>query len=178
MKTPILFFLVLLFHLEAKSTPWKIVQRQPSRFENGMMFSVGLSAGQETFIGFPKFGAYKQFPIHYARCKGPQLGFRHPAIYAGVDGSLFVFFAGAFSVGPTIGYGHGPFSIDNSLTFTLITQPESVNEKNWSYNPKIGINIGPVWLKAGPSFSLYAESDWDGWVQTGNVRVVISCEIN
>lgn len=142
-----------------------------SQLNNGWMISVGASVGRETFIGLPKFGFYKQFPVHYARCKGPQLGFRAPAFYAGIDGSLFVFFAGAFSVGPTLGYGHGPFSIDNSLSFTLITSPESANEKNWSYNPKVGLNIGPVWIKAGPCFPLHTETSWGDWVQIGNVSM-------
>ncbi len=164
----LLSVMLLPLKLTAVSGGWLLPK---SQLRNGWMISVGVSAGRETFIGLPKFGVYKQFPMRYTKCKGPQLGFRSPAIYAGVDGSLFVFFAGAFSVGPTLGYGHGPFSVDNSLTITLITSPEGANEKNWSYNPKVGVNIGPIWIKAGPSFQLYTETSWGNWVQIGNVSM-------
>lgn len=123
------------------------------QFSNGMMFSVGVAAGPETWIGLPKFGAYKQFLLHSTRCKSPKLGFRSPKIYVGVEGSVFVLFAGVFSVGPSVGYGRGPFSIDNSLTVTGFYAPESVwTESYWTWNPKFGINFGVIWLKAGPSF--------------------------
>lgn len=164
----LLLVIVLPVKLTAGSGGWLLPK---SQLNSGWMISVGISAGRETFIGLPKFGAYRQFPIPYTRCKGPKLGFRQPVVYAGIDGSLFVFFAGAYSVGPTLGYGHGPFSIDNSLTITWITAPESQTEKNWSYNPKVGVNVGPVWIKAGPSFPLYTETSWADWVQIGNVSM-------
>jgi hypothetical protein len=130
-----------------------------------VLFAVGLSAGQETFIGLPKLSAYKAFPLLSKNNKSPKYGFHRYSIYAGADVSTFVFFAGVFTASGNVGFVAGPVTLDNSLAFTVVSSPESENSNYSTCNPKLGLIIGPIWLKAGPSFAVHGNPDWGNWMK-------------
>lgn len=134
-------------------------------FFDDVIFSVGVSAGQETFIGLPKLSAYKALSLSSKNHKSSKYGFPAYSIYAGADVSTFVLFAGVFTASANTGFAIGPLTLDNSLAFTLVTSPESENSNYSTYNPKLGVMVGPVWLKAGPSFALSGNTDWGNWMK-------------
>jgi hypothetical protein len=175
MKTKLLLWLLLLASPLAADPPKNgAYGKQGSGFFNNMLFAVGISAGQETFIGFPKLGAYKEFsltpkaqPLHGRKQFS---GFGKCSFYVGAEASMLVFFAGAFTISADAGFALGPVTIDNSLTRTVFASPVGDrNSYSTTYNPKLGLNIGPVWLKAGPSFKLgKSDSPMGNWLTIGN----------
>jgi len=52
-------------------------------------------------------------------------------------------------------------TIDNSITIWAIVG-YSPGSGNWKsiYNPKLGIYLGPVWVKAGPSFTVSQKKEF------------------
>jgi hypothetical protein len=149
---------------------WR-VGMPPARIVKKLHFAVGIAAGQETFFGAPKFGFYALFPAFQKEAKSPKYGFKSGSFYAGVEGSLFVVFIGIFSVSGTCGLVMNRFTLDHALTCTLVSDPSSNNTTYATSNPKLGVQLGPVWLKAGPSFLLRGPADWGDWMLVGNVRL-------
>ncbi len=137
---------------------------QQSRF----VFSIGASTGQETFIGLPKGGIYYEFLSQLNRTASRQYGFNSKAFYGGVEGSIFVIFAGVFSLSPNLGIKYGPLTVDNTVSITLVTSPENNSTTYTSYNPKLGAEIGPVRLKAGPSFRISGENEFGKFMHIGS----------
>lgn len=120
--------------------------------------SAGVSAGQETFIG-AKLGVYREFSL--VRDRRDDRNFRKFSLYAGPEASLFVFFAGVFSFSATGGVALGPFTLDNAVTYTTFVSPNGHAGQDYgSLNPKIGLQLGPVWLKAGPSYLISGSTIW------------------
>ncbi len=141
-----------------------VKSNRPRVFKD-LIFAVGLSVGQETFIGLPKLSAYKEFPLSSKKNQKAKYGFRTYSIYAGVEASLFVVFAGVFTASANVGFAAGPVTLDNSLAFTRVSDPEGDNSNYSTYNPKLGLMIRPVWLKAGPSFVINGNPDWGKWMK-------------
>lgn len=80
--------------------------------------------------------------------------------YGGGEVSFFYFFLGELSVSANAGIAFGSFTIDNNITSAMIfgfAHEGSFARYYHTCNPKIGIIIGPMWLKAGPSFLLSGE---------------------
>jgi hypothetical protein len=142
---------------------------QHARFFDGMLLGVGVSAGQENFMGLPKLAAYKDFSLTPDKRGRTKYGFRTCSAYAGADAALFVFFAGAFSASATCGFAVGPFTIDNSFATTTTLNADGDRVYSYrTYNPKIGVNIGPVWLKAGPSYVIGGKVEMGNWCRIGS----------
>lgn len=127
--------------------------------------SAGITAGQEYFISFPKLSCLREFPLTRNR---PKYGFSNFSFYAGVEGSMFVMYAGVFGISANVGVAIGPFTVDNSITRTAIVGPSGERPGNYTtYNPKLGLNIGPIWLKAGPSILMDGNGIED-WAKINN----------
>jgi hypothetical protein len=154
----LLFILLLSFQLKGQ-------KNTRGGFFDDVIFSVGVSAGQETFIGLPKLSAYKEFPLLSKNQKSPSCGFHPYSIYIGADVSTFVLFAGVFTASANVGVAVGPVTLDNSVAFTVMSSPEGENSNYSTCNPKLGLMVGPVWLKAGPSFALSGNPDWGRWMK-------------
>jgi hypothetical protein len=174
MKTKLLLWLLILTSpLAADSPKSGGYEKQDSGIFDNMLFTVGISAGRETFIGLPKLGAYKEFsllsqrPLHGRKQFS---GFGNCSFYAGAEASIFVIFAGVFSVSADAGFAFGPLTIDNSLTRSVIVSPDGgENSYYTTCNPKLGLNIGPVWLKAGPSYAVgKSDAAMGNWLKKGN----------
>ncbi len=165
--------ILLLLLLPVTACAWQETgKKRMPQLSNDFMISTGVSVGQETFIGFPKVSAYKQFPFTKRYSNYLQPGFGNGAVYVGVDASVFVVFVGVLSVGPTVGYGYKCFSVDNSVTYTAYESGDGeLVEEYWTCNPKLGINIGPVWLKAGPSFQLTPTHSGMNMLPIGNTSM-------
>lgn len=144
--------------------PAYILPRRESFFFDNLIFVAGVSAGQETFIGAPKLGVFKEFAFSKGRYGSPKFGFSQGAFYVGAETSIFIFFAGVISISANAGFNFGPLTIDNSITRTLVSSPNDYKYSYTSYNPKFGIHVGPIWLKSGPSFALKQAEQMDGWM--------------
>lgn len=136
-----------------------------------LMYTVGLSVGRETFIGAPRFGLYKPIKLSSADKHFRYANKHTPIVYAGVEGSVFVFFGGVFSIAPSIGFGFGHFTVDNNLAFTIVTSPDNVRQNYLTYNPKVGVALGPIWLKCGPGILVNGEDHWGAWMKVGRARM-------
>lgn len=147
-----------------------VLPRRESYFLDNLIFVAGVSAGQETFIGAPKLGAYKEFAISKGRSGTPKFGFSKASVYVGAETSLFVFFAGVISISANAGFNLAFVTIDNSITRTLVSSPDNVKYSYTTYNPKLGIHIGPIWLKSGPSFALKQSEQMDGWLKLNGIH--------
>ncbi len=127
--------------------------------------AAGISVGQESFIGLPKLYGLGEFRI---AGKQPDYGFANLSLYGGGELSLFGFHALALGISANTGVAVGPFTIDNSITYTIRRGPSGEKPGNYTtYNPKLGLNIGPIWLKAGPSILLDGKGIED-WTKINN----------
>ena len=140
---------------------------------------VGIAAGQETIAALPKVGLYRKFDYGRARSRFAR---GNKYFYAGGEVSTFVFFAGTFTGGLNAGVRYRFITLDNSISGTAISSPESeIVGKYCTYNPKFGIWLGPVWIKAGPSFLVSGQSYWGTFVDVGdtpfNVELLFRMEI-
>ncbi len=119
---------------------------------------IGVSFGQETLIGLPKLGGICR--LNFNRTKSIEnRPFKGNSFYVGADLSMLVFFAGAFNTGVQAGFKFGPITIDNSFSQLSLMSPESdIVARQTSYNPKIGLVIGPAWLKFGPSYIIKGDN--------------------
>jgi hypothetical protein len=135
---------------------------------------IGFAVGHETFVSatFPKFGVLGYLPLgNDSRSYDDKRNLSKFAIYGGADLSIFALFQPAIGVTGYSGVKMRFFTIDNSLAF-LNGFPDGkiVNDKHqFTYNPKIGIKLGSVWLKVGPSFII--EDRWielNKWMKVGS----------
>ncbi len=100
-----------------------------------------------------RFSAFREFPL--SRGSQPRYGFRKCAFYAGPEVGICLLYPGLFSTSATTGFALGPVTIDNSLTYTAFVFPKQGTIKDFgSWNPKLGIQLGPCWMKAGPCFPI------------------------
>ncbi len=158
----LVFSIVLPYSIQAWSFPEKsstgefskanidsrwIKKRKGFFYDDGVL-CVGVSAGQETFIGLPKIALYKHIPLTQKWNKN-KFGYKPLSIYFGPEASIFGFYALILSVSGSAGISLGPVTIDNSLTYSAMFEPSGERYDYPSYNPKVGLRIGPVWLKAG-----------------------------
>jgi len=139
-------------------------------FLDRFIYSIGVSAGHETVISAPRLGAIFAIPFEgqtgYARNKASLGRF---SFYTGVEASIFVFFAGTFGISGNAGLKIGPFTIDNSFTHTIVAGPSGESHNYSSLNPKVGLKLGPIWIKAGPCYRLRGNFELDKWVQIGSI---------
>lgn len=135
---------------------------------NGWYGTIGAAIGQETFIGAPKLGIYREQAWKHGSFGR---GYRHSACYAGVEGSALAWIGtGIYTAGINIGFRYQSFTLDNSLSRTIVTNTDMLRIAWYnSCNPKLGYHFGPVWIKAGPSFWLKGNADWGSWMKMGSV---------
>lgn len=124
-----------------------------------VVFTLGAQVGQENFFGlkgsilFPYYFSKESSKNKYSRKWSSKSGkFEKPCLYAGLDLSAMGLFAVWFSAGINAGISLKYFTLDNNIAFFGIAGPENQFGNHTTYNPKIGVLIGPVWIKAGPSF--------------------------
>lgn len=116
--------------------------------------SVGIEIGQENFVSLPKFSAYASYNLLNNKDSTSD-NLEKGCVYFGVEGSMFVFFAGAFSVSGTTGFQAGRLTLDCALTRLWLSDADGYSVgRQTTLNPKIGVMFGPVWIKAGPSLLL------------------------
>lgn len=116
--------------------------------------SVGIEIGQENFVSLPKFSAYASYNLLNNKDSASD-NLEKGCVYFGVEGSMFVFFAGAFSVSGTTGFQAGRLTLDCALTRLWLSDADGYSVgRQTTLNPKIGVMFGPVWIKAGPSLLL------------------------
>ncbi len=164
MKDIAVFLVVLLFSFPVEMQAQHSHSR--SLYGSQIMFhgAVGVSAGQENFIGAPKLGGYMDFSLHEK--KSPKFGFHTFSAYAGAEVSLFVFFAGTFSASAMCGVKAGPVTLDNSVSAATAVDSDGETTYSWrTWNPKLGLMIGPVWLKAGPSYVIGGKVEMGNWMK-------------
>ena len=137
--------------------------KRSQHYNNGfkridLLGHIGLSFGQETLIGLPKLGGICR--LNFKRAQSIEnRPFKGSSFYVGADLSMFVLFAGAFSSGIQAGFKFGPITIDNSFSRLSLMSPESdIVARQTTYNPKIGLVIGPAWLKFGPSYIIKGDN--------------------
>lgn len=129
---------------------------------------IGVSAGQETFIGAPRGGLFMDFGRDWKGSMrnapvglySDEAGFSDLGFHAGIQTSMLVFFAGWFSIGADAGFTLKPISLDVSVSRTIVVDPdgETVGRDN-TVNPKLGVFIGPVWIQGGPSFAMNGKGE-------------------
>mgnify|MGYP000270931559 CR=1 FL=1 len=139
------------------------------RFGSDLIVSVGGSAGHEAFIGAPKMGFYKPWAIKGKGQRPSRNGFYPVSFYAGSETSLFVLFAGTFSISATTGFNAEWFTLDGSVSRTSVASPDGdVVSRFTTFNPKLGLAIRKVWIKAGPCYFINGEP-WENWVNINGI---------
>lgn len=123
-----------------------------------MVGMAGIGVGQENLVGLPKLSGFASFKL--GRQSNSKFGnFQKSAFYIGSEASIVVLFAGAASISGTAGFKTGRFTTDCSLSrLWLANSDGDVVARQTTLNPKIGVMIGPVWIKTGPSFLLTNEN--------------------
>lgn len=134
-----------------------------SRLQQGFG-TVGLAVGQETLMGV-KFGHYIPLADIRRPVRRPNFGLGGTRIYAGVEGSMFGLFALWGSASLNAGINTGPLTVDCSVTELAVFGPDGQSFYETTYNPKVGVQAGPVWVKAGPSYVFDGESYIEDWMQ-------------
>lgn len=128
---------------------------------------VGVGLGQEHLLSLPKVSAiyslgFKQnrrFKFRSSRL--PFSGIHdlpENGLLFGTEVSMFVLFAGTFSTSALIGIKSGPVTAETSITRQFLASPDGdIVARQSTLNPKLGVKMGPIWLKTGPSFLLGSE---------------------
>jgi hypothetical protein len=128
---------------------------------SNVVFAIGAQVGQENFFGvkgsilFPYYFSKESSKNKYSRKWSSNKGkFDKPCLYTGLDLSAMGLFAVWFSAGINAGISLKHITLDNNIAFFGLAGPDNQFGNHLTYNPKFGILIGPVWIKAGPSFLL------------------------
>lgn len=150
MKKLILILLILfltsvsinLFSQESEVSEAKLIERTTDSES-----FIGLAIGPETMFSalLPKFSLYQ-----FKREENPV------QLFYGVEGSFWI--AGAFfaSMDFTIGLKKSIFTLETSLGgWWFPKKGDDGHNAHITFNPKIGIKIWGIWIKAGPSFFIY-----------------------
>ena len=117
----------------------------------------GIGVGQEYFFGV-KGSVIKPFAFQ-KRARKPKYGLYPLGAYAGLEANGFSLFAAWGGVGVNGGFTVSNFTMDCSLMNWYAVGPDGQKvPSQQSLNPKLGLRMGPVWLKAGPSFLLSQDS--------------------
>lgn len=138
-------------------------------FKNDIFGAAGIAIGQEHFAAV-KGSIIKPINFGYRPRYYPKYGFYKHGAYASLEGSMFGMFAIWAGLGVNIGYNLGPLTLDNSVTAWGIAG-ENASFGIVTYNPKVGIRVGPVWLKSGPSFLLAGEEFIDNYLKIGRYNM-------
>lgn len=116
--------------------------------------STGIGIGQENFVSLPKLSAYVSYNLLNNNDTTSNT-LQKCNIYFGAEASMLVFFGGTFSISGTAGLQTGPITLDCPITRLWLSDAEGdIAGRQTTINPKIGGMIGPIWIKAGPSFLL------------------------
>jgi hypothetical protein len=145
-------------------------QARNRKANGGWSGTIGASIGQETFIGAPKLGIYREFVWKHGSFGK---GYKHSALYAGAEVSALAWIGtGVYTIGINAGVRHQSLTLDNSLSHTMVTDADLRTFASYNtWNPKVGYQLGPVWLKAGPSFWLSGNAGWGTWMKLGSIPV-------
>lgn len=146
----------------------KVKQFKKNYFFDDIFGTLGFGVGQEYFFGL-KGSLIKPFSFVKNRGKSRILtnnvnkhsGFYPLGGYVSIDPNMFVFFAGWVGVGLNVGVSLPFVTVDNSIVVWAISGPSG--EEGYgrvTYNPKIGVYVGPVWFKVGPSFILAQKKEF------------------
>ncbi|MBK7129902.1 MAG: hypothetical protein IPM74_04640 [Crocinitomicaceae bacterium] len=136
---------------------------------------MGLALGRETFISMflPKIGVMGTVSFGKQK-KNSSFGVDFPkyGMYGAADLTIFGLFQVALSMTTWVGFKIGPLTIDNSIAFVRgFPDGKKVNDDFYlrTINPKIGLKIGIVWLKFGPSYTISGKWDQlDNWFKIKN----------
>lgn len=120
--------------------------------------AAGIGVGQENLVSMPKLSGLMSIKLG-SKSNSKFGNFQKNAFYVGAEGSILIFFTGAWSISGTSGIKINRFTTDCSLTRLWLANPNgSIVSRQTTLNPKFGIMFGPVWLKGGPSFLLTNEN--------------------
>jgi hypothetical protein len=172
-KTVFLFFFLIpqLIFGQKKHTyyPHDFRRKKNYVFESSPIAYGGLSLGQETFISTPRGGILGEIVLVRKNRRGRLWNFHPVSVYGGAEGSLFGVFAFGGSAAVVSGLKLSIFTLDINAAVSGF----AVNEAKIgysTYNPKVGLIIGPVWLKCGPSYRFNSNKEpvFDGFMSTNN----------
>lgn len=122
--------------------------------KNNVQFvgSLGIGLGQENLLSLPKLSGLISFEMNRKNNRNRFWNFQKNAFFAGTEVSIVILFGMAVSIAGTVGLKTGPITIDCSITRLILTNPDGVVvSRQTTVNPKLGIILGPVWIKTGPS---------------------------
>jgi len=144
-------------------------KEKTTHFFDDTFLSGGIVAGQESIFGVK---GYFIKPYSFTKsAKKSAFGFYKVGAYTGLEYGGFMFFAIWGEIGVNTGVSLGPFTLDNSIN-SLFVLVEGPTRYQTTYNPKLGIHLGPVWLKAGPSFLISKESVlFEDWIKIGKYNM-------
>ena len=122
--------------------------------QKGLSGYYGFEVGHETFISgvLPKIGL-----IRYMNLRNDSLYNQKRSTitaYAGADITLGVLYAAWFASNAYAGVKLGHLTLDNSIAYFAGLHSEGKHIDYGTYNPKLGVKIGKIWFKSGPSFKI------------------------
>lgn len=118
----------------------------------------GFGVGQESYISMPKLGFVRQFPIVFNKGNSEIEIANRYSFYVAADVSMLAIVG--FVVTPSVyaGVKAGPITFDLSLAnSTYVYYQDKRTVQQLTYNPKLGLKLGNVWLKVGTSMLLKNE---------------------
>lgn len=90
-------------------------------------------------------------------------------MYFGLEGSFFALFGVWRGIGANAGFNFQRITIDNSLTWFRVSGSDGGNTIITN-NPKLGLKLGKVWIKAGPSFQINSNDALENWMKIGQLN--------
>ncbi len=140
---------------------------------DNMFGTGGIGIGQEYWYGV-QGSVVMQFRLSKKDYFKRYYGFYPVAAYTSIDLNCMGLFAVWGGVGINGGIALGHFTLDNSLSRWGILGPDGQDFGQTLYNPKIGVHIGRVWIKAGPSILLSEERWKEDQLKLGEMNMNIS----
>lgn len=121
----------------------------------------GISAGNETFISLPRFGVCRDIsmvgPSTYSMKRNQDAS----SFYVAADISLFGLVVMSITPSLYVGYRYQSISVDNSIAYTFGGVSNNQTYQYCSINPKIGLRLNRVWIKTGPSYTIWEKMQND-----------------